>query len=83
VQTNGYLYFINHYYIFEGRDSAVGIVTGYALYDLGVGVLSPGRVNNFLHVVQTGSGIHTASYSMVTGVEADHSPPANAKAKEM
>jgi hypothetical protein len=28
---------------------------------------SPGRVNNFLHVVQTGAGVHTTSYPMGTG----------------
>jgi hypothetical protein len=28
---------------------------------------SPGRVKNFLHVVQTGSGADPASYSMGTG----------------
>jgi hypothetical protein len=28
---------------------------------------SPSRVNNFLHVVNTGSGAHPASYTMDTG----------------
>jgi hypothetical protein len=28
---------------------------------------SPGRVKNFLHAVQTGSGAHPASYPMGTG----------------
>jgi hypothetical protein len=46
--------------------------------------LSPCRVKNFLHVIQTGSGAHLASYSVGTGSsfpgikrlghEADHSP---------
>jgi hypothetical protein len=32
----------------KGRDSSVGIATGYGLDDGGVGVPSPGRVKNFL-----------------------------------
>jgi hypothetical protein len=28
---------------------------------------SPGRVKNFLHVVQTGPGVHPISYTMGTG----------------
>jgi hypothetical protein len=54
---------------------------------------SPGRVKNFLHVVQTGSGVHPASYPMGTGGsfsgvkrqgrEADHSPPTSAEVKKM
>jgi hypothetical protein len=45
----------------------VGIATGYGLDDRGVGVPSPGRVKNFLHSVQTGSGAHPASYPVGTG----------------
>jgi hypothetical protein len=70
----------------RSRDSAVGIAT-------------PGRprirnssyckVKNFLHVVQTGSGVNPTSYPMGTGGvkspgrEADHLPPASAKVKKM
>jgi hypothetical protein len=55
---------------------------------------SPGMGQDFspLHVVQTGSGAHPASYPMGTGgpfpggkaardVKADHTPPTNAEAK--
>jgi hypothetical protein len=46
-------------YIVKG--SAVSIATGYRLEDA-----SPGRVKNFLRVIQTGSGTHPASYLMGT-----------------
>jgi hypothetical protein len=46
-------------------------------------ISSPGRVKNFLHVIQTGSGVHPTSYPIGTagcfpgvkrqGREADHS----------
>jgi hypothetical protein len=47
-----------------------------------------GHQFSLLHVVQTGSGVHPASYPMATAVkgpgrEADHSPPANAEVKKM
>jgi hypothetical protein len=50
------------------RDSAVGIATGYGLDDKGVAVRFL-AVQDFspLHVVQTGSGAHPASYPMGTG----------------
>jgi hypothetical protein len=50
------------------KDRSVGIATGYELNDQGVGVRVPvqSRVS-LLHVAQTGSGTHTASYSMGTG----------------
>jgi hypothetical protein len=51
----------------RSRDSAVGIATGYGLDDRGVLGSSPGRVKNFLHVVQTGSGVHPTSNPMGTG----------------
>jgi hypothetical protein len=54
---------------------------------------SLGRVKNFLHVVQTGSGVHPTSYPMGTGAlslgverpvrEADHLPPTSAEFKNM
>jgi hypothetical protein len=48
------------------RGSPVGIATGYGLDDRGVGSSSPGMAKNFLHAVQTGSGVHTTSHSMGT-----------------
>jgi hypothetical protein len=50
----------------RSRDSIVGIATGYGLDDREVGVPSPGRVKNFVHVVQTGSGAHRISYTVGT-----------------
>jgi hypothetical protein len=49
------------------RDGLVGIASGYGLGDPGVGapVLVGSRIS--LHVVQTGSGVHPASYPMGTG----------------
>jgi hypothetical protein len=44
--------------LLQSRDSSVGIATGYGLDDQVVG---------FLHVVQTGSGVHPGSYPMGTG----------------
>jgi hypothetical protein len=70
----------------RSRDSAVGIAIGYGLDDRGVGVRLPvvGSRITLLHVVQTGSGVHPASYPMSTrgsfprvkraGREAGHSP---------
>jgi hypothetical protein len=51
----------------RSRDSAVGITTGYGLDDRGGRSSSPGRVKNFLQVVETGSGAHPASYPMDVG----------------
>jgi hypothetical protein len=51
----------------HSRDSAVSMATGYGLDDGGVGFPSLGRVKNFLHVVQTGSGAHPAFFPMGTG----------------
>jgi hypothetical protein len=52
----------------ESRDSSVGIATGYGLDDRGVGVRVPvGSEYSLLHIVQTGSGAHPASYPMGTG----------------
>jgi hypothetical protein len=71
----------------------VGIATGYGHDDRGVGVTSPGRVRNFLHVVQTGSGVHPASCQRGTGGfspgvkrpgrEGDHSPQTSAEVNKM
>jgi hypothetical protein len=50
------------------RDSAVGIATGYGLDDRGVGVRDQlGQNFYLLHAVQTGSGVHPASYPVGTG----------------
>jgi hypothetical protein len=49
------------------RDSAVGIATRYGLDDAGIGVQVPVKSRIFLRVVQTGSGVHPASYRMGTG----------------
>jgi hypothetical protein len=46
---------------------AVDIATGYGLDEGRVGSSSPGRVKNFLYVVQTGAGAHLASYPVDTG----------------
>jgi hypothetical protein len=42
------------------------VVTGYGLEDLRGWDSSPDKVKNFLHIVQTGSGTHPASYPMDT-----------------
>jgi hypothetical protein len=72
----------------------MNLTTGYGLDDREVGVPSPGRAKNFLHVVQTGSGAHPASPiqwapgALFPGVkqpgsEADHSSPSSADVKKM
>jgi hypothetical protein len=49
-------------------DSSVGIETSFGLDDWGVGVrVWYGQKVSLLHVVQTGSGAHPASYRMGTG----------------
>jgi hypothetical protein len=77
------------------RDSVVGMETGYGLNNLGVGVKSPGKVNNSL--ISTSSRpalgstqplIQWAQWTLSTGVkrsrrEADHSPPASAEVRKM
>jgi hypothetical protein len=76
------------------RDSSVGIATGYGLHGRGVGVRVPVRVGYYpLHVAQTGSGAHPASYPIDTGVlspgvkwpgrEADHWTPTSAQVKNL
>jgi hypothetical protein len=51
-----------------GRDSVVGIATGYWLDDRGVGVRAPVMSQfSLLDVVQTSSGAHPASYLMDIG----------------
>jgi hypothetical protein len=56
--------------MYSSRDNVVGIATGYGLDDRGVGVPVPvgSRIlSSLLHVVQTGSGAHVASYPMGIG----------------
>jgi hypothetical protein len=48
--------------------SSVGIATGYRVEDGGVGVrVQVGQEFSLFHVVQTGSVVHPASYTMGTG----------------
>jgi hypothetical protein len=81
-----------------GPDSSVGIATAlFGLGGRGLGVRVPvGEEFSLLHVVQTGSGGHPASYPVATGGggggispgvkrpgrEADHSPPTSAEVKK-
>jgi hypothetical protein len=69
-------------------------MTGYGLDDWGVGVRVQVVTKIFtLHVVQTGTGVHPASYPMGPwaassgvkwqGRETDHLPPAGAEFKKM
>jgi hypothetical protein len=76
-----------------GRNSLVGIATGYGLEDRGVGIRIPVGVKNFLHLVQTGSEIHSTSYAIGTaalfrgierpGHEAEYSPLTSAEVNKM
>jgi hypothetical protein len=63
--------------------SAVGIATGWTTEESKF-ESRYGQERSFLHVVQTGFGVHPASYPMGTGVkrgrrEAGHSPPSSAE----
>jgi hypothetical protein len=56
------------YIICVSRGSAVGIATAFKLDERGVGVrVLVGSEFSLLHIVQTGSGAHPASYPMGTG----------------
>jgi hypothetical protein len=50
----------------RSRDSSVGIATDYGLDDQGGG--SSGQKFSLLHIVQTGSGVHSTSYKMGRGL---------------
>jgi hypothetical protein len=50
--------------------SVVGIATSYGLEQMRGRSSSPDRVKNFLHVDETGSGVHPTSYPMGTGGKA-------------
>jgi hypothetical protein len=76
--------------MYKNLDGTVGIATGYGLEGRGVGVRVPAEARfSFLHVVQTGSGAHSASYPVGTGSslvkrrgsEPGHSPQINAAVK--
>jgi hypothetical protein len=75
------------------RDSAVGIATGYGVYDGEVGVRVPvGARFSLLRSVQTGFGVQPTSCPIGTGTlspgakrperEADHSHPTSAEVKK-
>jgi hypothetical protein len=49
------------------RDSIVGIATSYGLGSPRNRSLSSGGVKNFLHIIQTGSGAHPATYPVGSG----------------
>jgi hypothetical protein len=77
----------------RSRDSSVVTATGYEMDDREIGVRVPvGSRNFFLNVVHTGSGTHTASYTMGTGAlsssvkrserEIDSSPSTSAEVKK-
>jgi hypothetical protein len=58
-------YFILYIFLRWSWDSAVGIATVYGLNGLGFEVRVPvGAIFSHLHLVQTGSGAHPASYPM-------------------
>jgi hypothetical protein len=73
---------------------AVGTATGYGLdeWEVGIRVLKKSKEFSLLHIVETGSGAHSASYSMSTessfsgvkrqGREADHSTTTSAEVKK-
>jgi hypothetical protein len=80
--------------IFFSANTVVGIETGYGLHDREVGIRVPVGSRFFTSpIVQTGSGVHPASYTLGIrgplpevkrpGCEADHSPPTSAKVKKM
>jgi hypothetical protein len=56
-----YIIITNLLHSIRSRDSIVGITTGYGLDDRGGRSSSPGGSENFLHVVQTASGVHPHS----------------------
>jgi hypothetical protein len=80
-----YFYFIQAHW---GRDSSVGIATGYGLD--GPGIESRWGARFFAHV-QTGPGAHPASCTMGTGsfpgvkrprLDANYPPPSSAEVKK-
>jgi hypothetical protein len=52
--------------MFKTKQNTVALAAGYELDDRNLGVLSPGRVNNILNVVQTGCEAHPTTYSVDT-----------------
>jgi hypothetical protein len=81
------------YTVVYGEPGSSGsIVSGYGLDDRAIEVRSPAGAKDFSSsfCVQTGSGVHPASYTMGTGGpfpggktrlgrDADHSPPSSAE----
>jgi hypothetical protein len=70
----------------RGRDSAVGIATGYGLNDGGVGVRVPVGARIFFSLVPTQPPIQWVPGAISprvkrSGREADHSPPTSAEVK--
>jgi hypothetical protein len=56
------------FFLCNSHPPSVGIATGYELEDGGVGVRVPVEEEfSLLHDVETGSGVHPASYTMETG----------------
>jgi hypothetical protein len=80
-----------HFTELRSRGSEIGITTGWTTEGSEF-ESRQGQEFSLLHVVQTGSEVHTASYPMGTGAlfpgekrlgrEADHSPPTSAEIKE-
>jgi hypothetical protein len=56
--------FIRNYHVYGSQDSIVGIVTCYGLDGLG---FKPQREARFSVPVQTGTGVHAASFTLGTG----------------
>jgi hypothetical protein len=76
---------IFHLFIYESRDSSVGIVTGYGMDDrwVGVRVLVGARIfSSPRHPDRLGGPPNLLSNGY-RGREADHSPPTSAKVKRM
>jgi hypothetical protein len=80
------IWFLNFVFHFR-RDDIVGTMSGYGLDDRAIEVRSSVEAKDFSSslCVQTGSGAHPASCTMVTGGkarprrDADHSPPSSAE----
>jgi hypothetical protein len=67
--------------IITGRESAVGIATGYGLEGRGTGVRIPVGGKTLLHIVQTGSGVQSTHFP-IQCVRGIFSPEANRPKRE-
>jgi hypothetical protein len=87
-----WLFYLVYHSELGSRVSSGSIVSDYGLDDRAIGVWSPAGAKDFSSslFVQTGSGAHPASCTMVTGGpfsggkarpgrDADHSPPSSAE----